>query len=57
MDKYLETLGKYDVNLNDEEIKAEVEQIVAENFEANNNVDAEVQLGLYRPDHAQSDRQ
>ena len=39
MDKYLETLGKYDVNLNDEEIKAEVEQIVAENFEANNNVD------------------
>ena len=39
MDKYLETLGKYDVNLNDEEIKAEVEQIVAENFEANINVD------------------
>ena len=39
MDKYLETLGKYDVNLNDEEIKAKVEQIVAENFEANNNVD------------------
>ena len=39
MDKYLETLGKYDVNLNDEEIKAEVEQIVAENFEPNNNVD------------------
>lgn len=39
MDKYLETLGKYDVNLNDEEIKAEVKQIVAENFEANNNVD------------------
>lgn len=39
MDKYLETLGKYDVNLNDEEIKAEVEQIVADNFEANNNVD------------------
>ncbi len=39
MDKYLETLGKYDVNLNDEEIKAEVEQIVAENFESNNNVD------------------
>ena len=39
MDKYLETLGKYDVNLNDEDIKAEVEQIVAENFEANNNVD------------------
>ena len=32
-------MGKYDVNLNDEEIKAEVEQIVAENFEANNNVD------------------
>ena len=39
MDKYLEILGKYDVNLNDEEIKAEVEQIVAENFEANNSVD------------------
>lgn len=39
MDKYLETLGKYDVNLNDEEIKAEVKQIVAENLEANNNVD------------------
>ena len=39
MDKYIKTLGKYDVNLNDEEIKAEVEQIVAENFEANNNVD------------------
>lgn len=36
MDKYLETLGKYDINLNDEEIKAEVQQIIAENYEANN---------------------
>lgn len=37
MDKYQEALGKYDINLNDEEIKAEVEQIVADNFDANNN--------------------
>lgn len=36
MDKYLETLSKYDINLNDEEIKAEVEQIIADNFNANN---------------------
>lgn len=39
MDKYLETLSKYDINLNDEEIKSEVEQIVAENFDANNNAE------------------
>ena len=39
MDKYLETLGKYDINLNDEEIKAEVQQIIAENYEANNTED------------------
>lgn len=39
MDKYQEALGKYDINLNDEEIKAEVEQIVADNFDANNNAD------------------
>lgn len=39
MDKYLETLSKYDVNLNDEEIKAEVEQIIAENYDANNNAE------------------
>ena len=39
MDKYQEALSKYDINLNDEEIRAEVEQIVADNFEANNNVD------------------
>lgn len=39
MDKYLETLSKYDVNLNDEDIKAEVEQIVADNFNENNNTD------------------
>ena len=39
MDKYLETLSKYDVNLNDEDIKAEVEQIVADNFDENNNAD------------------
>lgn len=39
MDKYLETLSKYDVNLNDEDIKAEVEQIVADNFDENNNTD------------------
>jgi len=36
MDKYLETLSKYDVNLNDEEIAAEVKQIIDDNFEANN---------------------
>lgn len=39
MDKYQEALSKYDINLNDEEIRAEVEQIVADNFDANNNVD------------------
>ena len=36
MDKYLETLSKYDVNLNDQEIAAEVQQIIAENYDANN---------------------
>lgn len=39
MDKYLDTLNKYDVNLNDEEIAAEVKQIIADNYEANNTVD------------------
>ena len=36
MDKYLDTLNKYDVNLNDEEIAAEVKQIIDDNFDANN---------------------
>ena len=36
MDKYLDTLNKYDINLNDEEIKSEVAQIIADNYEANN---------------------
>lgn len=39
MDKYQEALSKYDINLNDEEIHAEVEHIVADNFDANNNAD------------------
>lgn len=39
MDKYLDTLNRYDVNLNDEEIAVEVKQIIADNFDANNNVD------------------
>ena len=39
MDKYLDTLNKYDINLNDEEIKAEVEKIIADNYEANNTED------------------
>lgn len=34
--KYAQVLSKYDINLSDEEIKAEVEQIIAEGFEANN---------------------
>lgn len=34
--KYEEALNKYDVNLNDEEIAQEVQQIIADNFEANN---------------------
>lgn len=36
MDKYLDTLNKYDINLNDEEVKSEVAQIIADNYEANN---------------------
>lgn len=36
MDKYLDTLNKYDVNLNDAEIAEEVKQIIADNYEANN---------------------
>lgn len=36
MDKYLSTLSKYDVNLNDEEISAEVQQILADHYDANN---------------------
>lgn len=36
MDKYLDTLNKYDVNLSNEEIAEEVKQILADNFEANN---------------------
>lgn len=39
MDKYLDTINKYDVNLNDEEIAAEAKQIIADNFEANNTPD------------------
>lgn len=39
MDKYLDTLNKYDINLNDEEIKAEVAQIIADNYEENNTED------------------
>lgn len=39
MDKYLETLSKYDVNLSDEEIAAEVQQIIADNFDANNTTE------------------
>ena len=39
MDKYLDTLNKYDVNLNDEEIAQEVQQIIADNYEANNNAE------------------
>lgn len=37
--KYDEVLSKYDVNLNDEEIAAEVQQIISEGFDANNNVE------------------
>ncbi len=36
MDKYLDTLNKYDVNLSDEEIAQEVKQIIADNYDANN---------------------
>lgn len=36
MNKYIDTLNKYDVNLNDEEIAQEVQQIIADNYEANN---------------------
>lgn len=39
MDKYLETLSKYDINLNDEEVKNEVVQIIAENYDSNNTAD------------------
>lgn len=39
MDKYLDTLNKYDVNLSDEEIAEEVKQIIADNYEANNTTD------------------
>lgn len=39
MDKYLNTLSKYDVNLNDEEIAAEVKQIIADNYDANNTTE------------------
>lgn len=39
MDKYLNTLNKYDVNLSDEEIAQEVKQIIADNYDANNNTE------------------
>lgn len=39
MDKYLDTLNKYDVNLNDAEIAEEVKQIIADNYEANNTTE------------------
>lgn len=39
MDKYQEALSKYDTRLNDEEIKAEAAQIIADNYNANNTVD------------------
>ena len=37
--KYLDALKKYDTELNDEAVKAEVEKIIAEGFEQNNNND------------------
>lgn len=39
MDKYLETLKKYQTELDDEQVKAETAQIIAEGYEANNNVE------------------
>lgn len=36
MNKYLDTLNKYDVNLADAEVSAEVQQIIADNYDANN---------------------
>lgn len=39
MDKYLDTLNNYDVNLNDDEIAEEVKQIIANNYDANNNTE------------------
>lgn len=39
MDKYLDTLNKYDVNLSDAEIAEEVKQIIADNYEANNTTE------------------
>jgi len=37
--KYLDTLAKYQTELDDEAIKAEVAQIIADGYEANNNLD------------------
>ena len=39
MDKYLDTLNKYPVNLDDNEIADEVKRIIADNYEANNTVE------------------
>ena len=46
MDKYLDTLNKYDVNLNDAEISEEVKQIIADNYEANNTTEVLIQQAL-----------
>jgi len=37
--KYLDTLAKYETELDDEAIKAEVAQIIADGYEANNNLE------------------
>lgn len=39
MDKYLETLKKYQTELDDEQVKAETAQIITEGYESNNNVE------------------
>lgn len=38
-DKYLKTLSQYDVNLNDDDIKAEVARIIADNYDACNTTE------------------
>ena len=51
--KYDAALAKYNTNLNDAEVAAEVAGIIAEKVPANNTPEVKKPVQLHRPDHAQ----
>lgn len=51
--KYDAALAKYNTNLNDAEIAAEVAKIIAEKVPANNTPEVKIPVQLHRPYHSQ----